>query len=162
MGNLRFFIGDREVSENELLKEFARRAGLKDLILDLPRDRYFALEYGLPLPKGQATFQMIRASLKKERNLAGAELEAQAKKQYAMFTDNHIPYPFMDSIHDGISQITSEDVYNHKVKKILETAVKDRLEEYNNSGVCTLGLADFIKFHEDGELNDGKNEYEAV
>jgi hypothetical protein len=162
MVNLRFFIGDREVSENEALEELARRIGLKDLILDLPQDRFFALEYGLPLPKSQATFQMIRASLKKERNLVGAELEAQTKKQYAIFTDNHLPHPFIDSINDGIAQITSEDVYNHKMMKILETAVKDRLEEYNNSGVCTLGLADFIKFHEDGELNDGKNEYEAV
>jgi len=162
MGELRYYIGAREVTKEELLKYMLKLVGLDDAVLLLPQDRYFALEYGEPLAKGDETYRLIRASLAKECNFTGAELDKQTKRQYALFTNKHAPYPFIESLQEAVSEITSDDVYKRQTYKILETAVKERLKEYNDQGVCTLGLANYVKLHKVGDHDDGKDEHEAV
>lgn len=159
---LEYTIHGRVVTEEEFWKDYMRNMGLGNFTLLLPKRLYFAVEYGEPLPANSETVALIRKSVAEEFNLSGKELDAMSKKQYAIYTRKHVPYPFINVLHEISDKITKKDLEQGKFKaKVLEL-IRNRLKEYNSEGVCTLGLAKKIKIDSSKERSNDKNEYEAV
>lgn len=159
---LEYTINNRVVTEEEFWRDYMRNMGLSNFSLVLPKRLYFAVEFGEPLPANSETAALIRKSVAEELNLSGKELDAMSKKQYAIYTRKHVPYPFINSICEISDKITQKDLEQGKFKAKLLEAIRNRLKEYNSEGVCTLGLAKKIKIDSSKERNDDKNEYEAV
>lgn len=157
-----YYIGDKAVSAEEFTKEYLRRIKLEDMYIEMPRDQYYAVEYGEPLPENQKTFLLIRECLQKECNFKGKDLDEQAKKQYGEYTRKHVPRPFIHSVLDALHDTTQDEMKQGLLKKKMIAALKSRLKEYNTSGICTLGLADKIKFISQKDGTYDEDEHEAV
>lgn len=145
--NLTYYIDGISVPRAEFWKRLFKKIGVEDLEISLPRARFYAMEYGEPLPKTPQTFGLIRKALMKECMLTGAELEAKTKQQYKVFTEKHVPYPFIDSISDVLADLDTDDLRQGKFKSSIHNGIIARLREYNKQGICTLGLEDEIEIH---------------
>lgn len=157
-----YSIDGRVVPEKEFWESYLGGLGAGEVVCEIPDDRFNAMEYGEPLPKTPDTFKLIRSCVKKEMMLSGKELEKEAKRQYEIFTRKHVPYPFIESIDDALDSLTQEIIDENKFRAHIQGVVKSRLKEYNMSGVCTLGLEDYIKLRSKKEAGYGEDEHEAV
>lgn len=160
--NKKYLIDGQKVTQTEFWTRFFKQMGVEDISFSFPEALFYALEYGEPLPKGKSTYNLIRKALIKECQYSGEELEKNTKIQYSVYTQKHVPHPFIDSIQETLGSLNQDDLEQGKFKSMIQDGIRARLKEYNAQGVCTLGLADYAKVSTDKEFGYGEDEHEAV